>query len=131
MQDKEIELNMSNISHTPIDLLHRVTSAKSTVWANPFNSGKYLSDQLSSYRKYKNYFSNMLYMEIEPYKQSYKELLDRAIKDKKLVFECTCFPGPCHMDVIRERLTKDLEEKGFKIKSNHVPFVYHNKQEDE
>ncbi len=115
---KTTKLLMSNTNETSIDLLHQVTSFQDDVWRNPYNQAKSYTDYYHNYRKYKNFLSNALFLEMEPYKKAYQDLLEKAIKDKQIVFECTCYPNPCHMDAIRERLTRDLQEKGFIIETN-------------
>lgn len=117
----EIQLMMSNITHEGVDLVHQVSSFPNTVWANPYNNTRSFTDQVNNYKKYTNFLSNMLFLKVEPYVSEYDKLLERAIHDKKLVFECTCFPHPCHLDAIRERLTKDLQEKGFTVTTNRDP----------
>ncbi len=131
MTSKVIELRMSDVSTEPVDLLHQVISLPGTVWENPFNPAKSTVDQINNYKKYKHRLANFLFLESEPHTSEYKKLLARAIEKKKLVFECTCFPGPCHLDAVREELTRDLVGMGFNIVTNQKPFDFDTRDVDE
>ena len=131
MASKTIELLMSNIAKDPVDLVHQVTAYPGSVWASPYKQAKSILDQTNNYRKYSHYLANALFLKADPQSQAYDRLLQRAIDLKKLVFECTCYPGPCHLDALRIQLTKDLEAMGYTIKSNQVNvFGRHHPDED-
>lgn len=127
---KTIELLMSNISTEPVDLIHQVTAYTGSVWENPFKPAKSIIDQTNNYKRYSHYLANALYLKAAPHDLAYNKLLTRAIDLKKLVFECTCFPGPCHLDALRIQLTKDLKGLGFEVTSNQVD-EFHRHQQDE
>jgi hypothetical protein len=126
---KELEIKMSNIENEAVDLLHQVVSFKGTTWENPFPRSKSYTEHYFNYKKYKNFLANSLFLEIEPMASEYKELKKNLIEKGKLTLECTCYPNPCHMDAIRERLTQDLEALGFTIKTNQGPIVIRSKTE--
>lgn len=126
---KGLEIKMSNIENEAVDLLHQVVSFKGTTWENPFPRSKSYTEHYFSYKKYKNFLSNCLHLGVEPIATEYKDLKERLIKDGKITFECTCFPNPCHLDAVRERLTIDLENLGFTIKSNQGPIIIRSKAE--
>lgn len=130
MDSNTIELMMSNVTNTPIDLVHQVTCFPGTVWECPYNPAKSIVDQTNNYRKYSHYLSNLFFLKSPTHISAYEKLFVKAINDKKVVFECTCFPGPCHLDALRIKLTKDLEAKGFTVKSNQVNSFSRNKEED-
>ena len=126
---KELEIKMSNIENEAVDLLHQVVSFKGTTWENPFPRSKSYTEHYFSYKKYKNFLSNCLHLEVEPIATEYKNLKERLIKDGKITLECTCCPNPCHLEALRERLTQDLESLGFTIKSNQGPIIIRSKAE--
>lgn len=126
---KELEIIMSNIEDNNVDLLHQVVSLKGTVWENQFPRPKSYTEHYFTYKKYKNFLSNNLLLGIEPLTSEYQKLKERLIKDGKITMECTCFPNPCHLDAVRERLTIDLENLGFTIKSNQGPIIIRSKAE--
>ncbi len=131
MSKEVIELLMSNVSKDPVDLIHQVTCYPGSAWENPFRPAKSIVDQNNNYRKYTHYLANALFLKVEPQTSAYNKLLVRAENIKKLVFECTCFPGPCHLDALRIMLTKELTEKGFNVVSNQVDeFRRHQEDED-
>ena len=122
---------MSNISKDPVDLVHQVTAYSGDIWENPFKPAKSIIDQTNNYKRYSHFLANALYLDIDPLQKAYQKLLNRAIETGKLVFECTCFPGPCHLDALRIRLTADLKAKGFEIFSNQVDEFNRNQQDED
>lgn len=126
-----IYLHMSNVEEKPVDLIHQVTSYPGTVWENPYGATKSLIDRTNNYKKYTHFLSNCIFLKAEPQTTAYKELLEKAIRLKKLVFECTCFPEPCHLDALRLMLTKDLRGLGFNVESNQVENLVRNKKEED
>lgn len=130
MSSKVIELRMSNVSVEPFDLVHQVTALPGNTWACPYGSAKTVLEQTKNYRKYKNYLANMLFLKDEETVKEYNILLERAQRDGKLVFECTC-STICHLDAVRERLTEDLEKLGFTVTTNREPYERRNTSEEE
>lgn len=118
MEFQPIELIMSNVAHEPVDLVHQVISVQGSIWENPYNPARSIVDQSNNYRKYSHYLANLLFLKVEPQTEEYNKLLKRAKELKKLVFECTCYPAPCHLDALRIRLTRDLEALGYNIVTN-------------
>lgn len=130
MSSKVIELRMSNVSVEPFDLVHQVSALPGSFWTCPYGSPKTVLEQSKNYRKYKHYFSNLLFLEDEATIKEYQLLLERAQRDGKLVFECTC-STICHLDAIREKLTEDLQALGFTITTNRVPYERHDSSDEE
>lgn len=130
MSSKVIELRMSNVSVTPFDLVHQVSALPGSFWTSPYGNGKTVLEQSKNYRKYQNYFTNLLFLEDPDTTREYKLLLERAQRDHKLVFECTC-STICHLDAVRERLTEDLQKLGFTVTTNRVPYERHDSSEEE
>jgi hypothetical protein len=130
MSSKVIELRMSNVNVEPFDLVHQVSSLPGSVWASPNGQPKTVLEQSKNYRKYKHYFNNLLFLKDPALSNAYQELLERAQRDGKLVFECTC-NTVCHLDAVRERLTEDLQKLGFTVTTNRVPYERHDSSEEE
>jgi len=114
----EINLMMKNLQHDPPDLVHQVTSFKGDVWQCPYEEPNSLTARINIYKKYRNLLPNLLFLKVEPQTSAFDELVKRAIRDKLIVFECNCFPEPCHLDILRLELTKVLQSKGFKVNTN-------------
>lgn len=131
MSSKEIELMMSNVTTQPVDLIHQVTAYPGSTWESPYKVAKSIIDQTNNFRKYTHYLANTLFLKVEPQTSDYDKLLKRSISLKKLVFECTCYPAPCHLDALRIQLTKDLETLGFTVKSNQVNVFGRHQQDEE
>lgn len=130
MSSKVVELRMSNINVEPFDLVHQVTAIPGSAWESPYGSSKTLLEQSKNYRKYKNYLSNFLFLKDEKLLNEYNKLLERAERDGLLVFECTC-TTICHLDAVRERLTEDLQNKGFTVTTNREPFDRSDSSDEE
>jgi hypothetical protein len=141
---KTVHLNMVNVLNTPTDVLHRVTSTEDSIWKSPYHYGKTPSEQNKAYIKYSHFLSNMLFLEEDlantnpgtpedqlRFKTAYKALLERAKQDGLLVFECTCYPGLCHLDALRETLTTALENDGYKVISNQDPITISAQPDEE
>ena len=130
MSSKVIELRMSNVSVEPFDLVHQVSGLPGSTWVCPYGSAKTVLEQAKNYRRYKNYFTNLIFLEDVEMVKEYQQLLDRAQRDNNLVFECTC-SNICHLDAVREKLTEDLEKLGFTVTTNRVPYERHDSSEEE
>ena len=113
-----IFLNMVNLDETQTDAINRVNAELDPTWANPYNKAKSFTEQVSNYRKYKFYLPNNLFIENDVYVEGINSIVERAKETGKIVFECTCFPGPCHLDVVREIVTERLEAEGYKVHTN-------------
>lgn len=118
MKKETIFLEMVNLEETASDMQHRVNAELDPLWASPYQKHKAFTEQINNYRKYKNYLPNLIAVGESKYSDGLNAIVYKAIENKKVTFECVCFPGPCHLDVVREMVTDLLKEKGFEIVTN-------------
>lgn len=118
MEKEIITLNMSNLVDTTMDLVHQVSCRPGSPWESPYPAVNSEVDRRNIFAKYTHHLANLLTLKIPAQVNGMQDLVDKAIKEKKLVFECVCYPEACHMDVVRIRLTERLKALGFEVKTN-------------
>ena len=105
---KELEIKMSNIENEAVDLLHQVVSFKGTTWENPFPRSKSYTEHYFSYKKYKNFLSNCLHLEVEPIATEYKNLKEKLNS---------------HTEIMINKLSRYMESSGKTYQNHYVTIL--------